>query len=200
MNAAGEGDPTGPPSDVAAPETMRLLYTPIRNYTHTVEAMIAYSGVADRIEPVATRPFDPQTRIAEENPLGTVPTLITGEGEALYGGPVIYEYFDSLHTRPRLYPQQGVARWTALRQAWMADGMFDATVRLIVEGMEPAGTYRPGFIDRCWQKVIRCLDQTRNRRRRLWHADYWPGARHWRPVVPRSQNAGAWRETPGTRS
>jgi glutathione S-transferase len=138
---------------------MRLLYTPIKNYTHTVEAVIAYADLAGRIDPVPTRPFDPATRIGESNPLGTVPTLITEDGEALYGGPVIYEYLDSLHARPRLHPPEGPVRWTALRQAWMADGMFDATVRLIVEGMEPAGTHRPRYIERCWQKVTRSLDQ-----------------------------------------
>jgi glutathione S-transferase len=138
---------------------MQLLYTPIKSYTHTVEAVIAYAGVADRIEPVATRPFDPQTRISEANPLGTVPTLIADDGQALYGGPVIYEYLDSLHERPRLHPPEGAARWAALRQSWMADGMFDATVRLIVEAMEPAGTHRPGFVDRNWRKVSRCLDE-----------------------------------------
>jgi glutathione S-transferase len=138
---------------------MRLLYTPIKNYSHTVEAVIAYAGVADRIEPVATRPFDPATRLWDTNPLGTVPALITDDGEALYGGPVIYEFLDSLHARPRLYPAVSPARWTALRQAWMADGMFDATVRLIVEAMEPAGTHRRGFIERCWRKVLSCLDQ-----------------------------------------
>lgn len=34
---------------------MRLLYTPIKDYVHTVEAVIAYTGLADRIKPVPTR-------------------------------------------------------------------------------------------------------------------------------------------------
>ena len=42
---------------------MKLLYTPIKGYTHTVEAVIAHAGLAPRIEAVATRPFDPATTL-----------------------------------------------------------------------------------------------------------------------------------------
>lgn len=138
---------------------MELLYTPIKQYTHTVEAVIAYTGVAGRIKPVPTRPFDPETTLGQSNPLSTVPTLLTDAGESLYGGPVIYEYLDSLHDRPRLYPGVGGARWTVLRQAWMADAMFDATVRLIVESWEPRDRQRSAFVQRTWTKIARGLDQ-----------------------------------------
>lgn len=138
---------------------MKLLYTPIKGYTHTVEAVIAHGDLAGRIDGVATRPFDPATTLGEANPLGTVPTLINDAGEAVYGGLVIYEYLDSLHDRPRLYPASGPERWTVLRQAWLADGMFDASVRLIVEGWEPRSAQRPHYIARTWSKVTRGLDQ-----------------------------------------
>jgi glutathione S-transferase len=136
---------------------MKLLYTPIKSYTHTVEAVIAYAGVAARIEPVPTRPFDAAPELPATNPLATVPTLVTDDGEALFGGPVIYEFLDSLHDRAPLHPLAGPARWTALRQAWMADGLFDATVRLIVEGWEESK--RPAYIERNWGKITRSLDQ-----------------------------------------
>jgi glutathione S-transferase len=138
---------------------MKLLYTPIKGYTHTVEAVIAYADLERRIEGVATRPFDPATTLGEVNPLGTVPTLIADAGESVYGGLVIYEYLDSLHDRPRLYPASGPARWSALRQAWLADGIFDATVRLIVESWEKRGAQRASYIARTWSKVTRGLDQ-----------------------------------------
>lgn len=138
---------------------MKLLYTPIKGYTHTVEAVIAHSHLARRIEGLPTRPFDPATTLGDANPLGTVPTLINDTGEPVYGGLVIYEYLDSLHDRPRLYPASGPERWTALRQAWLADGMFDATVRLIVEGWVERSGQRPSYIERTWSKVTRGLDE-----------------------------------------
>ena len=136
---------------------MRLLYTPIKNYVHTVEAVIAYAGVADRIKPVPTRPFDPENGLAEINPLITVPALELEDGAPLYGGPVIYEYLDGLHGRDRLFPQDGEAI-TTRRQLWLADGLFDCTVRLIIEGWVPQEQQRPDVLERYWAKIGGTLD------------------------------------------
>jgi glutathione S-transferase len=137
---------------------MKLRYTPISNYIQTVEAVINYAGLRDRVEPVPTRPFEPGIDLADYNPLGTVPTLIRDNGSALYGGLVIYEYLDSLHDEPPLYPTPGEPRWQALRRAWLADGMFDAMVRIIVEAWEPPDAQRQSFIARQWLKIVRGLD------------------------------------------
>ncbi len=136
---------------------MRLLYTPIKDYVHTVEAVIAYAGVADRMKPVPTRPFDPENGLAEVNPLITVPALELEDGTPLYGGPVIYEYLDGLHGRDRLFPQDGEAI-TTRRQLWLADGLFDCTVRLIIEGWVPQEQQRPDVLERYWAKIGGTLD------------------------------------------
>jgi glutathione S-transferase len=138
---------------------MKLLYTPIKGYVHTVEAVISYGGLRERIEPVATRPFDPDTPLAAVNPLGKVPTLLLDSGEYLAGGPVIYEYLDSLHRRRRLFPAKGPQRWTTLRQAWMADGLFDTFVLIVIESWLPPEQQRPEYLARCWGKVVAILDQ-----------------------------------------
>ncbi len=138
---------------------MRLLYTPIRGYVHTVEAVVGYAGLRGRIEPVPTRPFGDEASLLAVNPLGKVPALVLDSGEYLGGGPVIYEYLDSLHTRRRLYPARGPRRWTALRQAWMADGLFDTFVLIVVESWLPAASQRPEYVQRCWRKILAILDQ-----------------------------------------
>ena len=139
---------------------MRLLYTPIAGYVHTVESVIQHVGVAEQIELVPTRPYDADTPLTAVNPLGKVPVLILdGGGEYLAGGPVIYEYLDSLHRRRKLYPAKGPQRWTTLRQAWMADGLFDTLVRWIVEAWLPREQQRPDYLARCWGRVTRILDQ-----------------------------------------
>jgi glutathione S-transferase len=137
---------------------MRLYYTPIRGYVHTVEAVIAYAGLGSRIEPVATRPYDPETPLPTINPLGRVPTLVLDDGEYLAGGPVVYEFLDSLHDRPRLHPAPP-ARWRVLRQAWLADGLFDTLVQLIVEGWVERSQQRPELVERCWSRALRSLDR-----------------------------------------
>jgi len=138
---------------------MKLLYTPIRDYVHTVEAVIRYAGLEGDIEPIATEPFEPATPLAAINPLGKVPTLVLDDGEYLAGGPVIYEYIDTLHRRRRLYPARGRARFTTLRQAWMADGLFDTFVLLIIESWLPPAQQRGDYVARCWGKVVAILDQ-----------------------------------------
>ena len=48
---------------------MRLFHTPIRDYVHTVEAVVNHAGVRDQSEPVATKPFEPDTPLPTINPL-----------------------------------------------------------------------------------------------------------------------------------
>lgn len=138
---------------------LKLLYTPIKNYVHTVEAVIHYGELHERIELVPTKPFDPQTPLSAVNPLGKVPTLILENGEYLAGGPVIYEYLDSLHRRRKLFPAKGPQRWTTLRQAWMADGLFDTFVLIIIESWMPKDQQRVAYIERCFGKIVAILDQ-----------------------------------------
>ncbi len=138
---------------------MKLLYTPIKGYVHTVEAIINFAELRDKIEPVPTKPFDADTPLPKFNPLGKVPTLILDDGEYLAGGPVIYEYLDSLHRRRKLIPARGIERFRCLRQAWMADGLFDTLVLIVIESWLPAEQQRPAHIQRCWTKVIAVLDQ-----------------------------------------
>jgi glutathione S-transferase len=138
---------------------VKLYYTQIKDYVNTVEAVINYGELHERIELVPTRPYDPQTTLPTVNPLGKVPTLVLDDGDYLAGGPVIYEYLDSLHRRRKLYPAKGPQRWTTLRQAWMADGLFDAVVLIIVESWLPAAEQRPAYLQRCWGKIVACLDQ-----------------------------------------
>ncbi|NBP09063.1 MAG: hypothetical protein EBU76_11465, partial [Gammaproteobacteria bacterium] len=86
---------------------MKLLYTPIKGYVHTVEAVLNYTGLREAVLPVATKPFEADNPLVGINPLGKVPTLVLDSGEYLAGGPVIYEYLDSLHRRRRLFPAKG---------------------------------------------------------------------------------------------
>jgi len=138
---------------------MKLLYTPIKGYVHTVEAVLNYAGLREAVEPVATKPFETLNPLVGINPLGKVPTLLLDSGEYLAGGPVIYEYLDSLHRRRRLFPAKGPQRWTTLRQAWMADGLFDTFVLLIIESWRPKDQQRADYIERCMAKIIAMLDQ-----------------------------------------
>lgn len=138
---------------------MKLLYTPIKGYVHTVEAVLNYTGLREAVTPVPTKPFEADNPLVGVNPLGKVPTLLLESGEYLAGGPVIYEYLDSLHRRRKLFPAKGPQRFTSLRQAWMADGLFDTFVLIIVESWLPREQQRTEYIARCFNKIVAILDQ-----------------------------------------
>jgi glutathione S-transferase len=137
---------------------MKLRLTPIDGYVSTVEAVVTYTGTGDRIEPVATNPFETDSGLPELNPLSTVPTLVMDDGEVLFGGLVIYEYLDTLHDKPRLFPQSGPNMWIIRRRAWQADALFDLSVKLILEGMEDEATRRSPYVLRQWAKMERAMD------------------------------------------
>src|SRR3546814_5072552 len=95
---------------------MKLRYSPTSPYVRKVNVVAIETGQQDRIERVPTVTADPASGLAKDNPLGKVPVLITDDGVRLYDSPVICEYLDSLHARPKLIPSEGMARWTVLRQ------------------------------------------------------------------------------------
>ncbi len=54
-----------------------------------------------------------------------VPSLTSGDGQVLFHSPVICEYLDGLATGRKFFPVAGPARWTALRQRALDDGILD---------------------------------------------------------------------------
>jgi glutathione S-transferase len=138
---------------------MKLFYTPITNLIHKVQVVAIEAGIYDRLERIPTNPFDRDPAHIAANPLSKVPTLVRDDGSSLYGGPAIYEYFDSLHQGPKMFPPEGEARWTALRHLALGDGLFDTAVLRVGELNRPEGKRHQEAIDRHAETMQRCLDQ-----------------------------------------
>lgn len=137
---------------------MKLFYSPLANHAHRVQVVAIEAGVYDRIERIPTRPFERDAALVAVNPLSKVPTLVRDDGVVLYGGPLIYEYLDTLHDGPKMFPPGGEARWTALRQMALGDGLFDITTLWASEGLRPDGEKSPTVIARHAATIGRCLD------------------------------------------
>ncbi len=137
---------------------MKLVFTPNPEYIHKVLVTAHEGGIVERLEFERTRPFDSDT-IWEYNPMGKVPALVMDNGEPLYGGLVICQYLDSLSiTGKHVFPS-GDARWPALRQMTLGDGMFDATTLLRVEGWRDKADWNVDYMLRERRKIIGTLDQ-----------------------------------------
>jgi glutathione S-transferase len=138
---------------------MKLFYSPIADLVHKVQVVAIEAGVYGRIERIPTAPVDRDAAHVAANPLSKVPTLVLEDGTALYGGPVIYEYLDSLHDGPKMFPSGGEERWTALRQMALGDGMFDIAALWAGEVRRPEEARYQVMIDRHAATVGRCLGQ-----------------------------------------
>lgn len=135
---------------------MKLAYSPNSPYVRKCWALAIQRGIDNRIELWTVPTTDPA--LAEVNPLSKVPTLITDEGQVLYDSPVICEFLDSVGSGPRMFPEGGAARWKALTQAALADGILDATQPRRREVALPQDEGRITYIALQQGKVARALD------------------------------------------
>jgi glutathione S-transferase len=134
---------------------MKLAYSAASPYVRKVMACAIARGLDSRIEKWAIGTTDPA--LLAVNPLSKVPSLLTDEGVALYDSPVICEYLDSLGDAPKLFPPAGPARWTALRQEALGDGIMDASQPRRRELALPQDDGRVAYIDMQRGKVSRAV-------------------------------------------
>ena len=134
---------------------MKLRYSPTSPYVRKVMVVALETGLAERIEriPTVVLPTKPNEEMARENPLVKVPALTTDDGLVLYDSPVICEYLDTLHSGPKLFPASGKARWVAMRQQALGDGILDAAILGRYEVQRPKEFQWQDWIDAQLRKV-----------------------------------------------
>jgi len=109
---------------------MKLLYQTHSPYARKALVFALEAGVAGRIEVEhhETSPTNRNAAVFAANPLGKVPVLLRPGLPALFDSDVICAYLDSLNPGRKLIPQEGEARWHALRVQAVAQGMADAGI------------------------------------------------------------------------
>jgi glutathione S-transferase len=117
---------------------MKLFVSPMSPYVRKVRAAAVACGLADCIEVILCRVRDPKSGLEAFNPLGRVPTLVLDDGSSLFDSPVICEYFDQVHGSGQLFPKQEPARWIALKEQAVGDGIMDAAVPRRDESLRPS--------------------------------------------------------------
>lgn len=137
---------------------MKLRYSTTSPFVRKCMAAAMEAGVADDLELETANPWDPDTDVVEQNPIGKIPALVLDDGGVLFDSPVICEYLDSLRAPPRLFPPAGAARWRAMTRMALADGLMDAAILWRRELMRPAGERSPSWIDRQLGIVTRAVD------------------------------------------
>ncbi|HEU4519129.1 MAG TPA: glutathione S-transferase [Microvirga sp.] len=134
-----------------------LRSSPASPFGRKVKIAAALAGLTDRIEVVAADTNDPSEVLRQQNPLGKIPTLVLEDGSTLFDSRVIVEYLDHL-AGGRLIPA-GPARFPALRQQALADGVMDAALLQVYEGRYRGEDKRePKWLELQAGKVQRGLD------------------------------------------
>jgi len=136
---------------------MKLRYSPTSPYVRKVMVTALETGQEAVIERVPTNPWDPETDLPNDNPLGKVPALIVDEGLTLFDSPVICEYLCSRVGAP-LVPNGGFDRWRVLRLQALGDGILDAAVTRLLETRRPAELQKPDWIERQKKTIARAVD------------------------------------------
>ena len=136
-----------------------LRSSPASPFGRKVRIAADLLGLLDRIEVVAPDTNDPSDARRQQNPLGKIPTLVLENGETLYDSRVILEYLDGLAGGGRIVPA-GEARFGALRQQALADGIMDAALLQVYETRWRAEDRRePKWLDHQQGKVERGLER-----------------------------------------
>ena len=134
---------------------MKLAFSPASPYVRKVTACAIKRGLNDKIERLKIGTTDPA--LLQYNALSKVPTLITDDGACIFDSPVICEYLDSIGSAPKLFPPAGPARWKALTQEALADGILDATQPRRRELTLPQDDGRKAYIEVQQAKVKHAL-------------------------------------------
>lgn len=138
--------------------SLQLRFAPTSPYVRKAMVLAHETGLADRLEIVPTDVWSADTDIQDDNPLGKVPALVTPEG-TLCDSPLVCEYLDALHGGRRFFPQEGPARWRALRIAALGDGILDAAVGTVIETLRrPSDKVWDGNVERQAGKIHAALD------------------------------------------
>lgn len=135
---------------------MKLAYSPNSPYVRKCVAVAIARGIDAGLELWTIGTAAPE--LAALNPLSKVPTLILDDGSVLFDSPVICEYLDSLPGGAKTFPAAGPARWKALTQMALGDGILDATQPRRREVALPQDEGRKEYVATQQGKVARALD------------------------------------------
>jgi glutathione S-transferase len=139
-----------------------LRSSPASPFGRKIKIAASLLGMSDRLQVTEADTLDPNEVLRRQNPLGKIPTLILENGETLYDSRVIVDYLDDLAGGGKIIPT-GWARFEALREQALADGIMDAALLQVYEGRwRPEDRREAKWVDHQAGKIERGLDHAEN--------------------------------------
>ena len=140
---------------------MKLLYQTHSPYARKALVFAHEAGLTSDIEVIhqETSPTLRNEEVFAMNPLGKVPVLVRPGLPVIFESDVICAYLDTLHSKRKLIPENGEARWHALQVQAVAQGICDAGIQVRWETVRrPENLRYPPLRDGYIEKLTTSFD------------------------------------------
>lgn len=134
---------------------MKLIGNLTSPYVRKVRIVLAEKKM--EYEFVIDSPRQAGSRVPDINPLGRIPALVLDDDTPLFDSRVIVEHIDNITPNNKLLPAPNRERTEVKRWEAVADGLCDAAVNAVLEGLRPANEQSPAWIDRQREVILRTL-------------------------------------------
>lgn len=114
---------------------LKLLSATPSPYARKVRIALAEKGIP--FELVTENPWNSGAAAPSYNPLGKLPVLILDDGSTVYDSAYILEWLEVHYPSPALVPADPLERLAARKVEVVADGVCDAIVLSVLEGLRP---------------------------------------------------------------
>ncbi|HCW3120830.1 TPA: glutathione S-transferase [Enterobacter roggenkampii] len=130
---------------------MKLIGSYTSPFVRKISILLLEKGI--EFEFVNEQPYNAENGVAQYNPLGKVPALVTDEGEYWFDSPIIAEYIELM------LPADPKAALAVKQVEALADGIMDAALTSVREQARPAAQQSETELLRQREKISRSLDR-----------------------------------------
>lgn len=137
---------------------MMILRTTLTSpFGRKVRIAAALLGLQDKITIIEADTRDVNDNLRQQNPLGKIPTLVLGDGKAIYDSRVIVQFLQKIANKDFLIPNGDQQIDTLIYEA-LADGLMDAAVIYFYEfRFRPKEHHVASWLDHQQGKIDRAL-------------------------------------------
>lgn len=135
---------------------MKLIGSYTSPFVRKISILLLEKGIT--FEFVNELPYNAENGVAQYNPLGKVPALVTDDGEYWFDSPIIAEYIELLDIAPAMLPRESLASLKVRQLEALADGIMDAGLVSVREQARPTAQQSESELLRQREKINRSLD------------------------------------------
>ncbi|QMI03436.1 glutathione S-transferase [Citrobacter sp. RHB25-C09] len=135
---------------------MKLIGSYTSPFVRKISILLLEKGIT--FEFVNEMPYNAENGVAQYNPLGKVPALVTDNGELWFDSPIIAEYIEQLGIAPAMLPGKPLASLKVRQIEALADGIMDAGLVIVRELARPVAQQSESELLRQREKINRSLD------------------------------------------